>query len=210
MISFDAASSGNTTGLSLTVSHTVGTGKNRILLVSLGIRTNPVTGDEVTFNGVALTRYDVQYPVVGYQALWYLINPDSGTHDIVSTSVASVNHVQASASYFGVDQVSPIDVGGKTTSDSASTLSQSLITTAINDWIFASGIDNTETQTAASGSTQRATTALNIVSGIYDNNVSLNPAGTYSIGFDLSGAQSCGIIAFALKPAALPPKVMLI
>ncbi len=209
MIAFEAASSGSAHALTLSVSHTI-TVANTILICSYGQRTNPTTLTSIQFNGVDLTLYDSQYPVVGYQAIYYMLNPPVGTFNLESITSSTTDQVQANASYTGVLQTSPVDVGDKTTSGSSAGLSQSLTTTVDNDWIFASGIDNTQSQSASAGSTQRATVALNIVSGIYDNNTSLTPAGTYSIGFDMAGAQSCGIIAFALKPApsAFKPKII--
>lgn len=106
-IAFDAVSVGQiASGTELTFSHTC-SGSNRILLVGIKEASDTaeyVTG--VTYNGVALTKIDSIRipPSERWVSLWYLINPDSGTHDIVITANASTFMRGSGASYTGVRQ----------------------------------------------------------------------------------------------------------
>lgn len=211
MIAFDAASSGSTTGTVLTVSHTIGAGSNRLLLVGQGVRSSDNTVISMTYAGINMSLLRDAIPNSGTMRLYYLVNPPVGTADIVSTVDQSRNHVMANASYNGVDQTAIFDATGTDTTGASgvSSYSKSLTTTIDNDWIVAVGVDNTEVQTASSGTTQRAAAGGNMRIGFYDNNVALTPVGTYTIGFDLAGIQTAGIIATTLiRAVTFVPQVM--
>lgn len=98
---------------SLTFKHTIPTfGQNKILIVSLGIRTN-VAVSSVTFNGDAL----VQEATVGTapkSEIWYLLNPDSGEHDVVVTLASATSLTAGARSYLYVDQDDPLGIVAST------------------------------------------------------------------------------------------------
>lgn len=104
-ITHDADSSGSVTGTSLTVSHTV-TGSDPLLQVCIvtGVNTDSVTG--VTYNGDALTQFGVHETTGGSPAEsaygYYILNPDTGTHDIVVSAGSSIFMEAMSSSYTGV------------------------------------------------------------------------------------------------------------
>jgi len=81
--------------------HTIGSGKERILIVSVGSRgTLPST---VTFNGVQLTKAYESPTYDGCRAsIWYLMNPDVGTHSIVVSS-GSMRWIAGAISAFNVE-----------------------------------------------------------------------------------------------------------
>jgi hypothetical protein len=110
-IAFDAPS--NTSGIqqaTLTVSHTC-TGSNRVLIAMTGVSASAVGNvSGVTYNGVAMTPL---WNVVNGGGStrctgWYLIAPDTGTHDLVATFTGGggANDEQAlgGVSYTGVNQ----------------------------------------------------------------------------------------------------------
>ena len=113
-------------GTTATVSHTVGTGDDRLLLVSIGIRSwFDVSG--VTYGGVALTKLDsyaLGYPTNGNFAkveFWYLKNPASGTANVVVTMPGN-EWVEVGVSDFAnVDQVTPFGTVGKAKGSSPAT-----------------------------------------------------------------------------------------
>jgi len=76
---------------SATFAHNVSSEKNRILIVGVGYRNASTDGDitGITFNGVALTKISEQTGESGAE-LWYLLNPDSGSHNIVVTASGSI------------------------------------------------------------------------------------------------------------------------
>ncbi len=89
----------------VTISFTVGTGTNRLLIVGGTVDNKAITG--VTYGGTALTQAvaDTQFPIT---SIWYLVNPPSGTASVVVTSTASTPAVIGVISFTGVDQTTPI------------------------------------------------------------------------------------------------------
>lgn len=102
---------------SLSWSHTVGAGANRILAVTssayggAGLPQNPrVTG--ITFGGVALTkvleRYDTGVSIA--TSIWRLVNPTAGAGTIVVSYTGACERVAAGAlSLAGVHQTTPVN-----------------------------------------------------------------------------------------------------
>ena len=96
-IVFDAKSSGASKGWSqnspvtLTISHTC-TGSNLILWVAVQLYQDTAGNGSITtatYNGVALTKYVEKTTVSLYTALYYLIAPAAGTHNIVMTATTT-------------------------------------------------------------------------------------------------------------------------
>jgi len=88
IVEFDAVSSGNGTGTTVTVSH-VCSGDNRVLIVDAALGISPDNRTlTATYNGVAMTSLGLRHSnddTAGYIEKFILINPASGTHDIVVT-----------------------------------------------------------------------------------------------------------------------------
>lgn len=101
-ITLDSATDDGSNGYTVahTFSHTVGDYDNTLLIVTASCG-NTATG--VTFNGVALT---VVY-VNGYYSQWYLLNPDTGTHDVVISQNAYEKINGNASSYYNVQQQAP-------------------------------------------------------------------------------------------------------
>lgn len=122
---------------SYTFSHTVSSGSNRILLVTVGHLSGSISG--VTWNGQSLTQYaNVSFDTpLGILATYYLINPDSGTHDIVVELAGQMIYEGGSMSiatdYTGVDQSTPFAAG----------VSQEQIETELLEMTVQPGIENT-------------------------------------------------------------------
>lgn len=101
-------SSGTASATTVTVSHTVASGSNRLLVVATCVLQASVpnyTG--VTFNGIAMTKIDDALTGGGLRrtALWYLLAPDVGTFNIVVTVDALPVWLRcANADYTGVAQ----------------------------------------------------------------------------------------------------------
>lgn len=103
-ITFDAAAGNKVaSGTTNTWAHTVVAGQTGLLLlVAVGSGASSISG--VTYNGVSLTQLGT---TLSYNSgsnklsLWYLLNPSTGTHNIVAT-VASTSYIAgASCSYIG-------------------------------------------------------------------------------------------------------------
>lgn len=112
-IAWDASSNNRgTTVSSVTLSHVVG-GSDRILVCGYAVADaspQPVTG--ATYNGVAMTRLDVEVAPDGvflYAGAFYLIAPATGTHNAVISTAGGTNgrFFAACTSYTGVHQTVP-------------------------------------------------------------------------------------------------------
>jgi len=109
-ITWDSVSSTQTANggaTSLSWSHTVGSGQDRILLVGVSIRNSgSQTVSTVTFNGTGLTRLGFQDNSTNARVeLWYLKNPSSVTNNVIVTLSTSAVCVGGAVSLSNVDQV---------------------------------------------------------------------------------------------------------
>ena len=86
-ITYDNSADGGNNGgstASLTYSYTVGSGANRLLVVNLIGDTTADDISSVTYGGTALTLVGkVHVPANNWQYMYYLLNPSSGSHNIV-------------------------------------------------------------------------------------------------------------------------------
>jgi len=87
----------------LTWSHTVGSGSNRILIVALSHLGDDLTATSVTFGATALSFLGVQGFFNLHVELWSLLNPPSGTSRITANfGINEDELVGGSVSYFNV------------------------------------------------------------------------------------------------------------
>lgn len=130
VILFDANSTESTQGdTSLTWSHTC-TGTDRILFVAVSqFRSGAPLTVTGTYDGVSMTELSTQtYGAGGDQKLTvlYLVNPASGTNDIVLSVGSTSWMAAAAASFTGVDQTTPVGTPSTTTVSSATSVSQDI------------------------------------------------------------------------------------
>src|SRR5438094_551409 len=92
------------------ISFTDGTGTNGLLIVGGTVDNSAITG--VTYQNIALTLAvaDTQKP---FTSIWYLVNPPSGTANVVVTSASSTPAAIVVISFNGVDQTTPIPTTAK-------------------------------------------------------------------------------------------------
>lgn len=106
---FDSISTGSQDyGLTVTQSHTVLAGSNRILTAFVGAGgADAVVG--VTFNGVALTRQKASIGSAASAYLYTLLAPDVGTFNLVTTLINSTQAaVCLAGSRSGINQATPV------------------------------------------------------------------------------------------------------
>ena len=213
-ITFGATSSsatGNTTNR-ISWSHTVGIGTNRFLTVCTQAR-DTVSGDvavtTVTANGIPLRKVRADLRTDGGASfrteLWYLVNPGVGTNTIVVTWKGALSNygVGSAMSYFGVNQVTPIDAhAGR--NGSGTTLSTAITTVANHALITDCAIGQ-----ANGGLTMRAGQTTRVdrlttgtvdgvgVSTVNDKAV----AGSETMDWTQAGAYNWVISAVSLRPA---------
>lgn len=103
---------GHSTASSVTFAHTVGANGQRLLIVCVSIAQSSGAVTSATFNGVAMTKAINKVLVSGsnYEcAIFYLVNPPTGTYNVVVNFSASSNYAVGAASFFFVNQASPAD-----------------------------------------------------------------------------------------------------
>ncbi|MFL6276342.1 MAG: C25 family cysteine peptidase [Blastocatellia bacterium] len=119
-VSSNGAFDGTVGVMSLSWSHTVGSGPARILIVGVSTSTTmlpaispPTRVSSVTYAGIAMTRILTQFStdLRSDVEMFQLLNPPVGTADVVVTiTAAGVNYVVGgSASFFNVDQSTPFN-----------------------------------------------------------------------------------------------------
>ena len=113
---YDSSSlqSNDGTTASLTWQHTTGSDDNRILIVGTGTR-GGASAIYVTYAGEFLEPITADMSNGDVRSeLWYLLNPPTGTHDLVIQFSGIQNLGAGAITYSGVDQEDPIYVQGET------------------------------------------------------------------------------------------------
>ena len=133
MITVDAVYSGvnngGTSSTTLSWSHTVNSGDNRLLIVTFHAFGGPSSVSSVTYGGQSLTKvsdaYESSRSVLS--SMWYLINPNVGTNTITVNYSSTTNTCAGSSmSLFGVKQISPLYSYQSTTATNTHTISVNL------------------------------------------------------------------------------------
>lgn len=213
-IAFDASSNGNANpGTSVTVSQTC-TGSNLLLLVHVGTNdtTDKVTG--VTYNSVAMTRLDSKAAATtGFMGfVYYLINPATGTHNIVASRSDSNLITVDAVSYTGVSQTGFPDSQANGTSASGNYAATTVVV-ANNCWIFAAtrGNNGVSGITAGAGTTLRTGQFSNALVNA-DSNGTVSP-GSQSLNFNINPGGECYWMINSFGPVvvttAFPRKALL-
>ena len=193
-IAFDAATNNYTASATTTytTSHTC-TGSNLILIV--GTMNGFVTASGVTYNGVSMTKLADSTQVGQTMTLWYLINPATGTNNVVTSFTGTQDWQVLSASYTGVKQTGFPDASDATQTSSGSGITFNLTTVADNSWIFSMIRGNLDgPATASTNVTDRSSGTRYFSAG--DTNAAQTPAGSKSMAWTQPRAQTnWGIIA---------------
>lgn len=196
-IAFDASSSDWwTTWTTHTLSHTC-SWSNRLLVVTiLGNHNDVVTG--VTYAGASMTR--VSFVSNGSSDgiyMYYLLNPATGTNNIVATTSSSQTVLMQNASYTGVRQSSQPNVFNTWWYTTSTSLSTSVTTTDDNCWTIGIFRCNNN-QTANWWTTFRAGIANSIQVG--DSNWPKTPAGSTSLGTSWTWSTFAAQIIASFSP----------
>jgi hypothetical protein len=207
-VGFDAASSGSGDGRHLSFDHTVGTGNDRYLVVSVAV--DPPTGVRVvaiSYGGQVLSAIGSRSGVGCRAELWGLTAPDSGAHTVsIELDGDPQSVVAGAASLTGVDQASPRGrfASHTGTNDSPVSLETSVAIAGGDytvDVVCGSGGAAPDTK-AGAGQTERWGRAQGTLgaAGSTQTNAS---AGRANMAWTLKGAGSIDwtIATAALKPA---------
>lgn len=205
MIAFDSSGGGLTTTLgNLTFSHTC-SGTDRILFVGCwggqSGKTAGITG--VTYNGVAMTEILSTVPTgptVLIQKLFYLVNPSTGTNNVVVTRTGTGIYTWGhSVSYTGASQTGVPDASSVTTNTGTS-ITGTVTTVADNSWLVGFVTDEgSATLTAGAGTVKRNDQVG--WSAIADSNSAKTPAGSDSLVISSSASHAHTFQVASFKPA---------
>jgi len=102
---------------SVTFSHTIHSGFNRLLVVGVSAQLSTASVNTVTYNGLSLTRLGI-YPNTGFVTrveIWYLVAPPTGTYDVVLNNSTNDHAIIGAQTFYGVDPTTPF---GSPTSNS--------------------------------------------------------------------------------------------
>lgn len=215
---FDAVGAGGsaTSGTTVTWSHTIGSGANRLLVVGVALETDSgrvVSG--VTYNGVALTAGPTAVTgetVPSHAELWYLLEasmPAAGAYNVVvtiSSALSSQNALGSSVSFSGAQQSAPTATATSVSDTNGTTYSTPITTVEANATVIDVIASNTtNTWTADGGQNERwdrqeAGGAGNTGAG---STKAVAAAGATTLGWTASGSNSRHAHALAAWPGAL-------
>lgn len=180
---------------------TIGTGSNRILVVFFSIDNTTSDIASATFNDVAMIAH-TQFETSGRTyLLFYLLNPDSGSHDIEVTFGLSVTRFLIAASWSGVKQIAPADLTNATGTGTALSWA---VDSASGDQVavLALGEDNTITMAWESPAVERLDHQFSVLAGSGYIAEEESAGSTVTINGTASGSTTWAGTAFNLQPVA--------
>jgi hypothetical protein len=218
-VAFDAASRAATTTTgrtSLSWSHALGGGTDRILIVGVAVEdasTADATVTGVTFNGVALATVGGSKGSGGgtgiiQTQLFHLLGgslPAAGTYTVVVSFQGPVDGISAGAvSLTGVSQTAPTGIF-KVDTSGADAISTSINVGTAGSWVVdVVGSGNSGSFTAASGQTERWDIAASGMTGATSTKP-VAAAGATTLGWTHSGANRLSHSLAALAPSSGGP-----
>lgn len=204
MISFDtslpvAVGTGSSTQ---TRSLTVASGDDRVLIVwaLTNSGSNPITG--ITYNGAALTKLGSVSREAFDTEMWYLVAPDTGTHDLVLTATGTPAFVSTATVLQGVDQTTPFPNTAKTDSSTGSTISDSVQVDDSDSWIFAGTRTGGKYPNATGTNYDRR--EYNTSNGVHigDTNGQVGSTGSTTVSVGLNTSDTWAVFLAEIKAAS--------
>ena len=198
----DGGNNGGTTA-SLTYSYKEGTGSNRLLVVNLIGDTSADDISSVTYAGTPLTLVKkLQSPSNNWQYVYYLLNPTSGTNNVVITAGSTHYLISQAASWSNVKQSAQPDAVTTNTAPATNTSITTSLTTVAPGSLVVQGVWSYGHLTAGSGAALIITDAALDGAGIFVSGQSpVTPAGNVSMTTISDGTTSSGAIMVSFAPA---------
>ncbi len=195
--------------ISVSVSHTTGTGINRLMLVGVSFQARNVNDEisSVTYGGVPLVRVGIQKnatnPDRGQVEIYSLVNPNSGNANVVVTFGEAVNEgvVLGVVTYTGVHQTSTF---GPFAGSSGTSINPSLtgIVSATGEVVF-DVLYGRRTASAVPGAGQTELWDIRS-SGQSQGSASIKSgAATVSTSWTMDGSDTWAMGAVSIKPAPI-------
>lgn len=201
--SVDGGNNGGTTA-SLTYPHTVGIGTNRLLVVNLVGDTLADDITSVSYAGTQMTLAGKLHAPSGnnWQYFYYLLNPPSGTSNVVVTAATAHSINSQAASWFNVRQTGQLDALATSTFPVTTTSATSSIQTNAAGSLVLQGVWSLGHLEAGMGATPIVVDAAIGGAGIFVSNGSpVSPAGNVTMTTNSDGTNSTGVIMTSFAPA---------
>ena len=207
-IAFDTSLS--LTGDPIATSHTFSytcTGSNRALVVAFSGSASSDNCTGVTYNGVSMTQISKMAPGSGstgsdrWRYLYLLINPASGSNNIVISYSSAEFVFGGASSYTGVSQTGQPDAQTTGSNASATSFTQSITTVADNCWIIEWVTDEVYNASQGTNTVVRCYTDGTSPVYIADSNGAKTPAGSHSLNLTTATTTNWGALILSLAPA---------
>lgn len=168
------------------------------VLAQKGSNTDYVTG--VTYNGVSMTQLGQVANNANVRIyLYYLINPASGTNNIIVSCSASMDYIETIATYYnGANQTGVPDASVSTGPNTSTSITTTLTTIADNCWLVGMYRNEFGNFTAGSNTTIRNSTSSQVMA---DSNSAQTPAGSKSMTLTFGGSVSVSGIMASFAPS---------
>jgi hypothetical protein len=192
-------SSANPGSTTFSVSHTTGSGLNRLMLVGISQKNKLV--NSVTYGGVPMTLVGEEISNGNARMhLYMLLNPTPGTADVVVNLSANPDKgiVVSATTFTGVNQTTPLGIFNSATANSNSPTVT--VSSATGELVFDVMTMRQQTITVGAGQTQRWN--VNAGGEIYGGAGSTKPgAASITMSWTPSGSKEWAIGAVSIKPA---------
>jgi len=180
---------------SVTVSHTCN-GTDRFLIVFINHFTSSISS--LTYNGVAMTYLTDVVSQWGYHLyVYYLKNPDQGTHNIVLTMAGNSYISMLSRSFTGTDQTSQPDVYSVVTN--VTSPASPTLTSSRNSWLL---VFQENPDTTATPGANTVTVTNGSACDLFEGSTSV-PAGSHSLNYSWTGRASDYIVVSVKEAPSL-------
>lgn len=217
-IEFDAASSGfnSSAGTTLSWSHTIGGGNNRVLVVGIAAEDsspNDLTINSVTYNGVDMdpipgTSSSVGTSYLQKTELYYLLDnelPSAGSYSVVITYSGSVDNINGGAISLTNVAQQPVEAVAVNANTSSSTISTNITTLTNGAWVIdVVGCGNSGSfSTTTGGMQERWDVSASSASGA-GSTKPVASAGLTTMSWQQSGANRLAHSLAAFAPLSCP------
>jgi hypothetical protein len=208
-ISFDNVSSTTSSDNPMTLSHTIGGGTNRLLLVGISAECNEgISVTSVTYNGQPLTKaasVEADTGTVGTADLWYLLEADlpvAGAYNVEVTTSGYTSKTVGAISMEGVAQQAP-EASNTNTNVGPEYISTSITTLTDGAWIVdVVECGNASAFTPDGGQTERYQLAASSSTGAASTKEKAT-AGSTTMGWTSASANRLAHVVAAFAPATV-------
>jgi len=141
-----------------------------------------------TYNGVAMTRLSFFADASGSNknAVFYLVNPSSGTNTVSVTRTGGANMSIVASAYSGVDTSSPIDDSVTDAGTSSTSFTSSAVTVSDADNWLIGAFRDTDGRVASSTQLTQRVASSTVSEEIWDSNGAIGSTGSQTVTYTIT------------------------